>query len=87
MVIGGLASIISRRFFTICGLFLIVSGESSLDCIASPTAAMTGEQNADEMRHGNDGPVFLSNHAGGILGGISTGQDVVDPKGVMVPRS
>ena len=42
------------------------------------TAAMTGEENADEMRMGNDGkPVFLSNHAGGILGGISTGQPVV----------
>jgi chorismate synthase len=42
------------------------------------TAAMTGEQNADEMRMGNDGkPVFLSNHAGGILGGISTGQPIV----------
>ncbi|HYJ35089.1 MAG TPA: chorismate synthase [Rhizomicrobium sp.] len=42
------------------------------------TAALTGEQNADEMRMGNDGkPVFLSNHAGGILGGISTGQPVV----------
>jgi chorismate synthase len=42
------------------------------------TAAMTGEQNADEMRMGNDGkPLFLSNHAGGILGGISTGQPVV----------
>src|ERR1700761_20302 len=41
------------------------------------TASMTGEQNADEMRHGNDGPVFLSNHAGGILGGISTGQPIV----------
>ena len=42
------------------------------------TAAMTGEANADEMRMGNDGkPVFLSNHAGGILGGISTGQPVV----------
>src|SRR5204863_8583193 len=38
------------------------------------TAAMTGEENADEMRMGNDGkPVFLANHAGGILGGISTG--------------
>ena len=38
-------------------------------------AAMSGEDNADEMRMGNDGkPVFLSNHAGGILGGISTGQ-------------
>jgi chorismate synthase len=42
------------------------------------TAAMSGEDNADEMRMGNDGkPVFLSNHAGGILGGISTGQPIV----------
>ena len=42
------------------------------------TAAMSGEENADEMRMGNDGrPRFLSNHAGGILGGISTGQPVV----------
>jgi chorismate synthase len=37
-----------------------------------------GEENADEIRMGEDGePVFLSNHAGGILGGISTGQDIV----------
>ncbi len=42
------------------------------------TAAMSGEENADEMRMGNDGrPRFLSNHAGGILGGISTGQPLV----------
>jgi chorismate synthase len=41
-------------------------------------AALSGEHNADEMRMGNDGaPRFLSNHAGGILGGISTGQPVV----------
>ncbi|MBS3648272.1 chorismate synthase [Pseudaminobacter sp. 19-2017] len=41
-------------------------------------ARLSGEENADEMRMGNDGrPVFLSNHAGGILGGISTGQPVV----------
>ncbi|WP_226780137.1 chorismate synthase [Oceaniglobus trochenteri] len=41
-------------------------------------AALTGEANADEIFMGNDGrPVFSSNHAGGILGGISTGQDVV----------
>ncbi len=40
-------------------------------------ATLTGEQNADEMRSGNDGPIFLSNHAGGILGGISSGQPVV----------
>lgn len=41
-------------------------------------ASLTGEQNADEMRAGNDGkPRFLANHAGGVLGGISTGQPVV----------
>jgi len=40
-------------------------------------ASLTGEENADEMRMGNDGPMFLSNKAGGILGGISTGQDIV----------
>ncbi|MBL8535911.1 MAG: chorismate synthase [Hyphomonadaceae bacterium] len=41
-------------------------------------AALTGAQNADEMRAGADGkPRFLSNHAGGVLGGISTGQPIV----------
>lgn len=40
-------------------------------------AELSGEANADEMRSGNAGPTFLSNHAGGILGGISTGQPVV----------
>ncbi len=40
--------------------------------------AWGGEQNADEIRMGQDGkPVFMSNHAGGILGGISTGQDII----------
>jgi chorismate synthase len=40
-------------------------------------AALTGVENADEIRMGADGPDYLSNHAGGILGGISTGQPVV----------
>ena len=40
------------------------------------SAALSGEDNADEMRMGDDGPVFLSNTAGGVLGGISTGQPV-----------
>jgi chorismate synthase len=40
-------------------------------------AALTGVENADEIRMGPEGPVYLSNHAGGILGGISTGQPVV----------
>ncbi len=40
-------------------------------------AALSGEENADEMRAGNDGPLFLSNNAGGVMGGISTGQPVL----------
>jgi chorismate synthase len=40
-------------------------------------AALSGEENADEMRAGKKGPIFLANNAGGILGGISTGQDIV----------
>jgi chorismate synthase len=41
-------------------------------------AELTGEENADEIRIGNDGrPQFLSNNAGGILGGISSGQPIV----------
>ena len=41
-------------------------------------AALSGEENSDEMRKGNDGkPRFLSNRAGGILGGISSGQPIV----------
>ena len=41
-------------------------------------AGLSGEDSADEIRIGNDGqPLFLSNNAGGVLGGISTGQDIV----------
>ncbi|WP_445501623.1 chorismate synthase [Microvirga sp. G4-2] len=57
-------------------------------------AALRGEENADEMRPGNQGaPTFLSNHAGGILGGISTGQPVVcrfavkPTSSILTPRS
>src|SRR5580698_4592599 len=39
-------------------------------------AALSGEENADEMVMGKDGLTFLSNNAGGVLGGISTGQPV-----------
>jgi chorismate synthase len=56
-------------------------------------AALAGEDNADEMRIGADGrPVFLSNQAGGVLGGISTGQDVVvrfavkPTSSILIPR-
>lgn len=40
-------------------------------------AALRGEENADRMRKSGNEVEFLSNHAGGILGGISTGQPVV----------
>ncbi|MFO7769865.1 MAG: chorismate synthase, partial [Roseovarius gahaiensis] len=40
-------------------------------------ARLTGTENADEIFMGEHGPEYSSNHAGGILGGISTGQDVV----------
>ena len=40
-------------------------------------ASLTGENNADEISMGPEGPLFNSNHAGGVLGGISTGQDIV----------
>lgn len=40
-------------------------------------ARLRGEENADQIRIKNGAPYFLSNHAGGVLGGISTGQDIV----------
>jgi chorismate synthase len=52
-----------------------VKGVEIGDGMAS--ACLTGVENADEIRMGPNGPEFLSNHAGGILGGISSGQPVV----------
>src|ERR1043166_12495 len=53
-----------------------VKGVEIVDGFA--VAAYSGEENADEIRMGNDGrPRFLSNHAGAILIGISTGQPIV----------
>lgn len=56
-------------------------------------AALTGEENADEIFMGDDGPEFSANHAGGVLGGISTGQDIVcrfavkPTSSILTPRS
>jgi chorismate synthase len=57
------------------------------------SAALSGEENADEMRMANDGkPRFLANNAGGILGGISTGQPIVarfavkPTSSILIPR-
>jgi len=55
-------------------------------------AALTGSANADEIQMGPDGPVYGTNHAGGVLGGISTGQEVVvrfavkPTSSILVPR-
>jgi chorismate synthase len=55
-------------------------------------AALRGEDNADEMRPGEASPEFLANHAGGIAGGISTGQPVVcrvafkPTSSILIPR-
>jgi len=55
-----------------------INAVKAVEIGAGITAAeLTGEENADEMRTGNDGTRFLSNNAGGILGGIATGQPVV----------
>ncbi|MFN3523397.1 MAG: chorismate synthase [Phenylobacterium sp.] len=57
------------------------------------SAAFSGEENADEMRMGAEGPLFLSNHAGGVLGGISTGAPVTarvafkPTSSILTPRS
>ncbi len=40
-------------------------------------AELLGTQNADEIDFKNGAPTYRSNHAGGILGGISTGQDII----------
>ena len=55
-------------------------------------AALSGEENADEIRMRDGKPVFLSNNAGGILGGISSGQDIIarfvvkPTSSILIPR-
>jgi chorismate synthase len=58
--------------------FMSINAVKGVEIGAGMEAAMlTGTENADEILPGNDGPRFTSNHAGGILGGISTGQEIV----------
>ena len=71
-IYGKLDAEIASAFMSINAVKAVEIGEGMA------SAALTGEENADEMRLGNDGaPRFLSNHAGGVLGGISTGQPIV----------
>ncbi|MDE2364326.1 MAG: chorismate synthase [Hyphomicrobiales bacterium] len=63
----------------LAGALMSINAVKGVEIGAGFSAAeLTGEENADEMRMGNDGnPLFLSNHAGGVLGGLSTGQPIV----------
>jgi chorismate synthase len=63
----------------LAGAMMSINAVKGVEIGAGMAAAgLTGEDNADEIRMGNDGrPQFLSNNAGGILGGISTGQSIV----------
>ena len=63
----------------LAGAMMSINAVKGVEIGAGMAAAeLTGEENADEIRIGNDGrPLFLSNNAGGILGGISSGQPVV----------
>ncbi|HXL67416.1 MAG TPA: chorismate synthase [Xanthobacteraceae bacterium] len=62
----------------IAGALMSINAVKAVEIGAGFAAArLSGEANADEMRAGNDGPTFLSNNAGGILGGLSTGAPVV----------
>jgi chorismate synthase len=62
----------------LAGAMMGINAAKGVEIGAGFAAAwMSGEENADEMRAGNDGPSFLANNNGGVAGGISTGQDVV----------
>jgi len=62
----------------IAGALMSINAVKAVEIGAGFQAAeLSGEENADEIRAGNEGPRFLSNNAGGILGGISSGQPVV----------
>jgi chorismate synthase len=74
---GGGAPVYGKLDAELAGALMSINAAKGVEIGAGfAAAALTGEENADEMRAGNDGPAFLSNSAGGILGGISTGQAV-----------
>ena len=78
----------------LAGAIMGINAVKSVEIGAGLQAAeLRGEENADEMRMAADGSVrFLSNNAGGILGGISTGQDIVvrfavkPTSSILIPR-
>ena len=73
------APIYAKLDADLAGALMSINAVKGVEIGAGFAAAeLSGEENADEMRIKNDGtPEFLSNNAGGILGGISTGQPIV----------
>ncbi len=72
------AQIYAKLDADLAGAMMSINAVKGVEIGAGFAAAeLSGEENADEMRMSNQGVNFLSNHAGGILGGISTGQPVV----------
>ncbi len=62
----------------LAGAMMSINAVKGVEIGAGMRAAeLTGEENADEIRMRKKKPHFLSNNAGGVLGGISTGQDIV----------
>ena len=62
----------------IAGLMMTINAVKGVEIGAGfDAAALSGEENADEMRRSGNGVEFLSNNNGGVLGGISTGQPIV----------
>lgn len=83
-----LSSDLARAMMTINAVKGVEIGDGFDVCL------LRGEQNADEMRAGPDGKLkFQANHAGGILGGISTGQDIIvrfavkPASSILIPRA
>ena len=76
---AGLGAPIYAKLDTdLAAAMMSINAVKGVEIGAGMSAAMlTGEANADEIEMGPAGPRYLSNHAGGILGGISTGQDIV----------
>jgi len=72
------APIYAKLDADLAAAFMSINAVKGVEIGAGFAAAeLSGEENADEMRMGNQGAKFLSNRAGGILGGITTGQPVV----------
>ena len=72
------APVYSKLDADLAGAMMSINAAKGVEIGAGfEAAALSGEENADEIRIKNGAPHFLSNKAGGILGGISSGQDVV----------